>query len=280
MRCDECREAISARLDGEDLPGESATVDDHLAVCAGCRAYADRAAHVTRTARTRLAVETPDLSAALLDAWDAGGAVGPGPAPDGPATGSGPDAREPSGAGPGGRGRRGLDVVRAALGALALGQLGLAVSGIVAATGSEHHGLELAGASVAHFSHESAAWNLALGVAFAWVALGGARPAPALVSMIAAFVGVLTALSVPDLVAGRVDPARLLGHVLVVAGLVLLVAHRVLVRGDGGGSSEPGRTPSDDPSAAEGPGDARRTAGRDAGRDDRRGLEPTARRTA
>ena len=218
MRCDDCRDAISARLDGEDGPGESAAVDAHLATCGSCRAFADDAARVTRLARTRLADEGPDLVPQLLAAWD---------------------ARQPDPvAVPTRRGReRATDLVRVALGGLAVGQMGLGMAGIVAATDPAHHDMTLSGASVAHFSHESAAWNLALGVAFLWVALRGTRTASALVPVLSAFVGVLVVLSVPDLLAGRVDPSRLVGHGLVVAGLVLLLAHRLLARGGGGGAT-------------------------------------------
>lgn len=61
MRCEDCRDAISARMDGEDAGVAPGAVDDHLAGCAGCRAFADRAAHVTRLARLRPAEDLPDV---------------------------------------------------------------------------------------------------------------------------------------------------------------------------------------------------------------------------
>jgi predicted anti-sigma-YlaC factor YlaD len=87
-----------------------------------------------------------------------------------------------------------------------------------------------------HFSHESAAWNLALGVAFLWAASGAGRRAGALVPVVGAFVGLLVALSVLDLLAGHVAAGRLLGHLPVVAGLLLLLLRDRLGR-DGGGTS-------------------------------------------
>jgi predicted anti-sigma-YlaC factor YlaD len=49
MNCDTCREGLSARLDGEELPLDAAAVDAHLAGCAGCQAFA-----------------VPDLSTSIL----------------------------------------------------------------------------------------------------------------------------------------------------------------------------------------------------------------------
>ena len=203
MGCDDCRQAISAGLDGESLPGEEAAVAAHVERCAECRRFADEAARVTRLTRTRSAEPTPDLTAAVL------------------AT-----ARHlPR--------RIGADAVRLGLGAVGLAQFALAVSGMVDA-GSHHGSVELAGASAAHLANESSAWNMALAVGFLWAALGGARAA-GLLPVMTAFVGVLAALSVLDAVSGRVEVDRLLTHGLVVLGLVLLMA-LPRVRGDGGGA--------------------------------------------
>src|ERR1700754_2605503 len=227
LDCRQCREAVSARLDGEDPPGGAAgaeRAEAHLVTCTACREFVDDAAHITRLARTRPVEEVFDLMPALLEAW----------------TDAAPEREEAAAERRRHALRRrwALDIVRAGLGAVALGQLSLAGASIAATGSDETHvampGMGLSGASAAHFSHESAAWNLALGVAFGWVALGRFRPSAGLVPMIAAFVGVLTALSVPDLFAGRVDPSRLVGHGVVVIGLVLLLVFRILHRDDGG----------------------------------------------
>lgn len=218
MRCADCREALSARLDGEELPGESAAIDAHLTGCAECRAYAERVASVSRRARMSPLADTPDLVAAVLAA-----------AP--------PLRRSRAGA------------VRVGLGAVGIGQCALAISGIVTAGGSHHGGPELAGASAVHLINESSAWNLALAVGFLWVAAGNSRIS-GLVPVVAAFVGVLTVLSAFDLIGGRVDAVRLLSHGLVVVGLLLLMALQRLTRGGGGdtvaAAGEPDRTGSDD----------------------------------
>jgi predicted anti-sigma-YlaC factor YlaD len=207
MRCEDCRDAISAQLDGEDLPGEAAAVEAHVAECRDCRGYAERAARVTRLARTGVAEPGPDLVTAVLSA--------PSPAA---------------------RRTRVATGVRVALGVLGLGQAALAIAGVAAAGGHDHAGtVELAGASPAHFAHESSAWNLALAVAFLLAATSVSRVA-GLVPVIGSFIGVLALLSVIDLLGGRVEVERLLGHGIAVAGFVLLVGLRLLTGGGGGDS--------------------------------------------
>lgn len=221
MRCADCREAISARLDGAELPGESSAVDAHLQGCAECRSYAERAASVTRRTRMSPVQETPDLVAAVL-------AAAPPPR----------RSRTPA--------------VRVALGAVGIGQCALAISGILTAGGSHHGGPELAGASAAHLINESSAWNLALAVGFLWVSAGSSRIS-GLVPVVAAFVGILTVLSTFDMLGGRVDPARLLSHGLVVVGLMLLMALQRLTR-DGGGDTMAAVPEPDRPESGDGSG--------------------------
>lgn len=193
MDCTECKEALSARLDGEDSEAERDAVDEHLATCPGCHRFADAAARVTRLARTEVATTEPDIVDAVLAAA--------------------PRARRP----------RLVPAVRVLLGLVGLAQAEVALVGIIGAHNSGHGGVVLQGASVAHFAHESAAWNLALGVGFLWVAWRSSRPS-GMVPTLVTFVAVLTALVVMDAMAGGVDAARLLAHGLVVLGLVLVIA--------------------------------------------------------
>ena len=51
MQCDGLREAISARIDGEDPGLPDGALYVHLGFCAGCRAWQQRAHAVTRRAR-------------------------------------------------------------------------------------------------------------------------------------------------------------------------------------------------------------------------------------
>jgi predicted anti-sigma-YlaC factor YlaD len=245
MGCEECREAISAGLDGESSPAEEAAVATHVAGCPECRRFAEQAARVTRLARTRVAEPTPDLTEVVVAAARQSG-------------------RRP-------RRRIGVDAVRLALGAVGLAQFGLAVSGMVDA-GAHHGVVELSGASAAHLANESSAWNLAVAVGFVWAA-AGTRRAAGLLPVMTAFVGMLVALSALDAVTGKVEADRLVSHGLVVLGLVLLLA---LPRshGDGDGARRPS-----------GAGGRRRTTDRStlpmpARGDDDEGLQPTARHRA
>lgn len=186
----------------------------HLDHCPECRRFADRCAHVTRLARTepvaplpRLSTSVPHLVASAL-----------------------PPRR---------RGWRGP--LRVLLVVLGLGQLGLATGELFAAAGEEHNPAGIDGASLAHFSHESSAWNFGLAVGFLCVA---ARPSRTrgLVPLVAAFVSTLTALSALDLAFGKVSGSRLISHGVAVLGLVVLLA---LARATAGPSEgTPGRADS------------------------------------
>jgi hypothetical protein len=66
MDCIQCREALSARLDGEESGAESGAVDAHLAICVACCRFADDAARVTRLARTAVAIPAPDVTVKLV----------------------------------------------------------------------------------------------------------------------------------------------------------------------------------------------------------------------
>ncbi|MGD9989285.1 zf-HC2 domain-containing protein [Pseudonocardia sp.] len=203
MDCATCREALSARLDGEDRPGEVTATDAHLAGCADCRAFHDRAARITRLTRTRLVTS----GVAALD---------PGTLPD-----VVPD-------------RPRADVLHALLAAAGVAQLALGVTGLLDAAGAGHHGGVLGGAALAHLGHESAAWNVAVGVGFLVVALRRTRPAGSLVATLGAFTAVLAATSGVDALAGRVEAGRLAGHAVLVVGLVVLVVLQRSGPRDGG----------------------------------------------
>jgi predicted anti-sigma-YlaC factor YlaD len=110
--------------------------------------------------------------------------------------------------------RRLATLVRAALAVVAVVQAMLAWSG--ALTGHDSM-------ATGHLAEETGAWNLALAVAFL-AAATRPRTAGALVVPIGVFVAVLSVTVVGDVVAGTVDGARLAGHLLVAAGLGLLVA--------------------------------------------------------
>jgi predicted anti-sigma-YlaC factor YlaD len=195
MACERWREMLSAQLDGEDDPADRPLVERHVADCAGCRSWLDRAAAVNRLARTGVAAPPTDLTGAVLAAL---------PAPRRSV-------------------RRRLAVaLYAALAVVGAVQLilGLAQAGGGAVTGHVHTGL---GASAGHLWHESAAWNVAVGAGFLVIALRRGRP-NGLLPMLTAFVGMLLLLSIDDWTAAQVDTPRLVSHGFVVAGYLLVVA--------------------------------------------------------
>ncbi|MEA3075975.1 MAG: hypothetical protein QOF60_883 [Actinomycetota bacterium] len=111
LRCAEVREALSARIDGEDVGIDDADVDAHVATCEGCRSFAERAGALDRRVRLSAAPEMADLSGPVLAAFRAG-----------------PDPRTPW---------------RTMLGGVAAVQLVIAIAGMVG-------GGNLAGLHVAH----------------------------------------------------------------------------------------------------------------------------------
>jgi predicted anti-sigma-YlaC factor YlaD len=62
VECTRWREAVSARLDGEDPGLDPALVDAHLARCPGCRAFATAVTAAHRAQRVGVATDVPDLS--------------------------------------------------------------------------------------------------------------------------------------------------------------------------------------------------------------------------
>ena len=200
MACERWREMLSAQLDGEDDPADRPGVEEHLAGCAGCREWLDGAATVNRLTRTGVAVPAPDLSQAILAAL-----------PDRPAR----RPRRPTRA----QLATALFVALAAVGAVQL-ILGLAQVGGGATGDHVHGGVD---ATPGHLWHESAAWNVAVGAGYLFIALRRNRPS-GLVPMLTAFVGMLLLLSVNDLTADRVDGTRLVSHGFVILGYLLVVA--------------------------------------------------------
>ncbi len=193
MSCDPFREALSARLDGEALGLPRRALDDHLAGCAGCAAWAEDAARVTRRARVAPAETTPDLTAAVL-----GHLAGPRP-----------------GAARAARARLVGTGLRLALVVIGAVQAGLAWAPLA-------HGLDAMSAP-AHVAHETGAWSMALAVTFVAVAAVPRLAAGAL-PLLVTFVAVLGVVTVSDLLAGLVDLDRAAGHLLLVVGLVLVAA--------------------------------------------------------
>lgn len=214
---------LSAQLDGEDDPAVRPLVDEHLAGCAECRSWLDRAAAVNRLTRIGGPV-APDLTATILAALPAPPQAGRGLEAAPTPSRSARRFRLPPAAA--------LYVALAAIGAVQL-ILGLGQIGGGVASGHAHAGVD---ATPGHLWHESAAWNVAVGAGYLFIALRRSRPS-GLMPMLTAFVGMLLLLSVNDLTGGRVDSTRLVSHGFVIVGYLLIVA---LSRIPGGFSSPPG----------------------------------------
>jgi len=224
MACERWREMLSAQLDGEDDPADRERVDEHLAGCPGCREWLEGAATVNRLTSTGVVTEVPDLTAAIM------AAVG---SPDRRREVDSPDRRRGVFARFGAPGwlTRSPEWLTRSRAATAL-YLGLAVIGAVqlilglgqvggGASGEHvHAGVD---AAAGHLWHESAAWNVAVGAGYLFIALRRNRPA-GLVPMLTAFVAMLLLLSVNDLTADRVDSTRLISHGFVILGYLLVVA--------------------------------------------------------
>ncbi len=124
MRCDQSRDLLSARLDGEATADELAVLDRHLARCPGCRGFASSLAEVDRVTRLVPADPVPDLTAAVMAAH--------------PVTAADPRRQAA---------RWGLAIVAAA-------QLLIALPSLFSSSGSDE----------VHTTRELASWSIALAV--------------------------------------------------------------------------------------------------------------------
>jgi predicted anti-sigma-YlaC factor YlaD len=195
MRCDACREALSARLDGvESADLDGAAVDAHLTGCGGCRRWAADAERLHRSMRLRPADPVPDLTSAIM-------AAAPAVASRGPLN-------------VGGR----LEWARYCLLVVAVTRLLLALPVIVFG--------ESAGVSV-HAARELASWDMALAVGLLVVAWRP-RLAPGMLAFAATLAAALVVTTTIDVVAGRVAALGESTHALDLAGigLVWLLARR------------------------------------------------------
>jgi predicted anti-sigma-YlaC factor YlaD len=183
MDCAHCREAISARIDGEPSGTTEAELGRHLAGCAECRRWERAAVAATRAVRLHRAEAVPDLTAGIVRAV-AAKPLRPVATPA---------------------------VIRVTLALVAVAQLFIAAPALV--------GRDL-GATV-HVAHEQGAWGLALAAALALAAWRPAR-ATALLPFLAVFVVSMGVLSLSDVAAGRVTPGAELPHLMAAVGLALL----------------------------------------------------------
>jgi len=188
MECDRVREAISARIDGEDPGVPDGAIEAHLARCADCRGWQQRAHVMTRRARLGGRFLEQDLTGQVL------AAIPPEPAGRRHAAGRGGMAR------------------RAGLAAVAAAQLAISIPLLI--LGHDHDaGL--------HAAHELGSFDLALAIAFA---VGAVRPAlsAGLAWPCAIAAAGLAGTAIADMLAGQTFGADEAQHLVVVAGAVLL----------------------------------------------------------
>jgi predicted anti-sigma-YlaC factor YlaD len=183
MSCTRIRHAISARLDGEDPGLDPATVDDHLATCAGCRAFAADAELLHRSLRLTPAPEIPDLAPRVLVAIGAEAGTG--------------DTQR---------------ALRWILAALALVQIAVAVPALV--LGND------AGLPV-HTARHLGSFDVALAVGFLFAAWRPSRT-PGLLPVVTALVVCLVGSSMLDVISGNTAALSEAHHVTDFAGLVVV----------------------------------------------------------
>ena len=189
MKCATARTAISARLDGEDLGVDASALDEHLARCAACRAFAAETESVHRDLRLARAPEVPDLTAPIL------AAIGSQPRAH--------PARE-----------RVLRVILVAVGLM------LIVAAVPALVLGDDADLPV------HAARHLGSFDLALAVGFLFAAWRPSR-IPGLLPVVAALVACLVGTSVLDVLDGHTGALTETQHVVDVAGLAAawLLAH-------------------------------------------------------
>jgi predicted anti-sigma-YlaC factor YlaD len=185
VKCDRYREAASARLDGEPIGLSASALDHHLATCPDCARWLEQVTVVGRTFRVS-SQTPPDLAESILTNVVL------------PTT----------------RTARTNRWLRAVLGLIGFVQWALAMPALF----GDSVGMSMA----MHASHETAAWNIALGASFLAIAVKPVRAIGAL-PILTTFVTVLAVLTIPDLVSGAVAGARLASHAGVLAGLIVVV---------------------------------------------------------
>jgi predicted anti-sigma-YlaC factor YlaD len=184
MRCEDCREIVSAHVDGEDAAGEWAAASVHLRACAACRSFAAAGEQLRRATRLRPVEEVPDLTERIVAAA--------GIAP------SFPDPSRP---------------VRLVLAATALLQIALALPALVLGDDAQ---------APVHVARHLGSFDVALAVGFLWVAWRPARALDGVFPVAAALVACLVGSAVLDVVNARAVPSDELHHVTNLVGVAAL----------------------------------------------------------
>jgi predicted anti-sigma-YlaC factor YlaD len=190
MDCDRYREAISARLDGQDTGIRKDALETHLAACSECRAFEIEAADAQRALRVAPADAVPDLSARIMSASRA----------------EAPRSVAPI------RYDERTDVLRVTLAVIGLIQLAMSIPALV--LGDD------AGMSI-HMARHLGSFSVALAVALLVVAWRPER-ASSLLPVLSVLVLCVVATSVLDVWQGRSTPGAEVGHVPELVGLLVV----------------------------------------------------------
>jgi uncharacterized protein YcnI/predicted anti-sigma-YlaC factor YlaD len=195
--CGIAREALSAAMDGEAVPGVAMTdVDRHVQGCGPCSRWQDRAARINRLTALSPAGDERDLADAVVRAAFTNDEPALEPAK--------PVFERPS-----------LPYVLVRIGLL-LAAIAQAVVAVVELLGGDDP-MMMAG----HMDHETSAFNFAIGVVLAFVAVDPRR-ARAQLPLLGSVVGVLVLVSTFDLGAHAVGWSRLVTHIPLAVGLILV----------------------------------------------------------
>jgi predicted anti-sigma-YlaC factor YlaD len=187
MSCTHIRDAISARLDGEDPTIDDHVIEEHLGTCASCRGFAASATRLHRASRLTPAPEVPDLTPAIL------AAIGDDSAAAGAA-------------------RSEQVALRWVLAALALVQIGVALPALLLGSDS--------GVPV-HTARHIGSFDVAVAVGFLFAAWRPARIS-GLLPVVAALVACLLGSSLLDVAAGNTGALGEAHHAIDFAGLAVL----------------------------------------------------------
>lgn len=195
VRCEVAREALSARIDGENEGVPAVRVDQHLAECDACRAWYAAATMQAEATATNVPGPSPEMTAELL-----ANAVQARPAPT-----------------TGRRERLSDNVVRVGLTCSGVAQI---IVAMLQMTGDDFGMLSghAAMGDGSHLMNETTAWSMALGVCMV-VAAWWQRAVPGLLVVLSVFTAVLAGYVISDAIAGEVTAARVLSHLPVVIGL-------------------------------------------------------------
>jgi predicted anti-sigma-YlaC factor YlaD len=187
MRCSTCQDALSARLDGEDVDVTLDDLDGHVAGCAECRRFSLDITDVHRIVRVRAAEPVPDLTRSILDAT----------------ADVAPNSQVTAGA------ARGW--IRYGLVVIGLTMLALAIPSLV---------LHDSGTAI-HMTRELSAWDAAFGAGLLFAAWQPGR-ARGLLPMAIVLAGAQVLGSVIDVASGRSPVVSESHHALELVGILLL----------------------------------------------------------